>query len=305
MRNINVKPLTFVWWNTSLSHPGVPHNSPEDRAFIVNYICELFNNCSIDFLALGEISSQDLDDIINEMGNPYISTHDATHLDGKPHFDIGVLYDRRTLQFDSSRQLLESYGRTTLKIGEQIDMIVNETGDLLHFIISHWSSRMFDHESDPKRTELGSTLRRTVDALRNLNRNYPLIILMGDYNDDPCSQSLAYHLLATRDRDLAQKYPQYLYNPFWRCLGETEHYEFGKRNAGICGTYYYQSGQFTRWFTFDQFMFSSAFLGDTRLVLNEENTRIIRHPELEQRLYSSTSEIDHLPVSTVIEIRRV
>jgi hypothetical protein len=50
-------------------------------------------------------------------------------------------------------------------------------------------------------------------------------------------------------------------------------------------------------------MFSSAFLNDGPLLLNEEKSMIIRGTDLELRLRSSKENFDHLPVLGVIDIK--
>jgi hypothetical protein len=126
---------------------------------------------------------------------------------------------------------------------------------------------------------------------------------MGDYNDDPYSPSLAQHLLATRDRELVRKNDSYLYNPFWRMLGESAPFNHGNESKSICGTYYYSSGKPSRWFTFDQIMFSSAFFQNGPFLLNEGRSMIIWNEDLDSRIRSSDGIFDHLPVLSVIDVK--
>ena len=300
----DAKPLVLAWWNTSLSPLRKPRDTGDDKTRIICCVQELLRSFTVDVLALGEVCTQDVLDILDAVANPHISYHDATHMNGKGQSDVAVLFDRRRLALDGSRALLDSYGRTTLKIGEQLNLVLGETGQYIYLFVSHWPSRLYCSESSARRTEIGTSLRKTLDEIRCAATTPPFIVLMGDYNDDPFSPSLAHHLLATRDRQLARENGLYLYNPFWRMLGESDPFAPGQTKTGICGTYYYRGGKDTRWYTFDQIMFSSAFLGDGPLILNEEYCQIIRNNELETQLHRSTSILDHLPVLSVVEIRR-
>jgi len=128
-------------------------------------------------------------------------------------------------------------------------------------------------------------------------------ILMGDYNDDPCSPSLANHLLATRDRNMAQENRTFLYNPFWRKLGETVDHDERLAPHSVCGTHFYRAGRYTQWHTFDQLMFSSEFLQDGPMVLDEQHTRIIVTESLKTRILDRTEKLDHFPVLSTVSLR--
>jgi hypothetical protein len=297
------KPLVMLWWNTSLSPLGESHATTADKAYVAAYLTELRRNLHVDIMALGEVSTDDINDIVAAIGDPHLSFHDATHMVSKCKFDIAILFDRRRLSLDDSSSILDSFGKTTLKVGERLRFISRESGEYLHLFVSHWPSRLHCHESDPKRTEIGTSLRKTLDAIRNSSTSQQYIILMGDYNDDPYSPSLSNHLLATRDRELARTNDSFLYNPFWRKLRESAPFVHGQSTKSICGTHYYSSGSHSRWFIFDQIMFSSAFLQDGPFLLNEERSMIIWNDDLELRLRSSKEIFDHLPVLAVIDIK--
>jgi hypothetical protein len=296
-------PLVLMWWNTSLSPVAKPRKNPADKAYVVAAVGEMFRTLRADVFALGEVCSQDLRDIHAAIGVPNVSLHDATAYQGKAQFDTGVLYNRNRLAVATTRSVLDSYGTTTLKLGERLTLRSQDAAREIHLFISHWPRRLFCHETDHKRIEIGTALRRELDRIRRSVTPPEFIVLMGDYNDDPYSPSLAHHLLATRDRELAQKNNKFLYNPFWRLLGESAPFVSGRVGRGICGTYYYSGGEHGRWHTFDQIMFSSAFLGNGPLILNEEKCQIVRSESIESRM-RSTDVFDHLPVMSVIDVRR-
>ena len=266
-------------------------------------VADMFRTLRVDVFALGEVCSEDLRDIHAAIGVPSISLHDATVLEGKPHFDTGVLFNRNRLAVGSTGSVLDSFGKTTLKLGERVTFLSQDAEQDIHLFISHWPSWLHCHEMDHKRTEIGAALRRALDEVRVSDAPMEFIVLMGDYNDDPCSPSLAHHLLATRDRELARGSNRFLYNPFWRLLGESAPFVI-EGGRGICGTYFYSGGDHSHWHTFDQIMFSSAFLGDGPLVLNEEGCQIVRSDSIECKIRLSKSVFDHLPVMGVIDVRR-
>jgi len=303
MNQPKTAPLVMLWWNTSLSPLGESRATPADKAYVANYLAELRRSFNVDILALGEVCTEDIGDIVTAIGDPHLSFHDATHMVSRCKFDIAVLYDHRRLLLTDTGAILDSYGKATLKVGERLQFYSHDTGETLHMFVSHWPSRLHCHETDSKRTEIGTSLRKTLDDIRTATDSQEYIVLMGDYNDDPYSPSLANHLLATRDRELAQNNDAYLYNPFWSWIGETTPFVRDQKIKSICGTHYYAGGNHSRWFTFDQIMFSSAFLQDGSLLLNEEQCMIVLNEDLESRLRNSKEIFDHLPVLGVIDIK--
>ena len=265
--------------------------------------CRSFQRLRIDLLALGEVCSQDLQDIQAAIGVPSVGIHDVSIVDRKPMFDTGILYDQNRLAIGATLSLLDCYGKTKLKVGERLTILSRDAAREIHVFVSHWPSRLYCQETHHRRSEIGTALRRALDDIRS-SSSEEFIVLMGDYNDDPCSPSLTNHLLATRYRDLARENDSFLYNPFWRRLGESDAFLKGKPRAGICGTYYYAKGEQTRWHTFDQIIFSSAFLRDGPFVLNEEHSQIVRIESIESKMRKSSEIFDHLPVMSVIDIRR-
>jgi hypothetical protein len=72
-------------------------------------------------------------------------------------------------------------------------------GDTLHFFVNHWPSRYGGQfVSEPARQYVAGFLRQKVDSLQERFSN-PLIILTGDFNDEPDDMSLAQTLDARTD----------------------------------------------------------------------------------------------------------
>lgn len=295
--------LVFVWWNTSLSPPIARVRASEgDLEFVVEQLRVIRQQVGFDVLALGEIRSSDLRAIVDGLGDPNLSVHDATDHTGRLKFDTAVIYDRSKLSFDSGHPMTEKFGSRTLKTGEVLEFRVTATGDPFILIVSHWPSRRTASESSSVRAELGVALRKFIERIHE-TQAAPFIVLAGDYNDDPFSPSLSNHLLATRDRSLARRDSRFLYNPFWRMIGESHDNVQADDATGFCGTHYYSGGDNSRWFTFDQIIFSSAFLNPSSMNLKEELCGIFAPSELRAKLLSRREIFDHLPVLGTIELR--
>ena len=129
----------------------------------------------------------------------------------------------------------------------------------------------------------------------------PAIILIGDFNDEPFDPSLAHHLLATRDRELARSNTDFFYNPFWRHLGESHFYIPETETTSFGGTCFCRSDPGTHWRTLDQIIFSSSFLSQGNWQLNERETAILRLPPLDHLVQDANAKFDHFPVISVIE----
>jgi hypothetical protein len=295
-------PLILVWWNTSLSPPVPKRKASEaDLAFVVKQVREIYEQTGFDILALGEVCSDDLAAIVEGMGAKHFSVHDATDRTSRRMFDTAVIYDTRKVEFRSNRSVADTYGRKTLKTGEVVTFRTVQTDDLFQLVVSHWPSRITVPEFDASRAELGTALRRSIESMQDEGAA-PYTILLGDYNDEPFSRSLADHLLATRDRALARRDGRYFYNPFWKSIGES-HDGPEDHESGICGTHFYPNGNSSRWFTYDQIIFSSEFLSGKAMSLNEQLCTILVPPTLRSKLLARREIFDHLPVLGTVELR--
>ncbi|WP_374202432.1 endonuclease/exonuclease/phosphatase family protein [Burkholderia cenocepacia] len=296
-------PLVFVWWNTSLSPPIPRRKATEaDLEFVVAQLREMRREVGFDVLALGEVCSSDLHAIVKGLEDPNLSIHDATDRTSRLMFDTAVIYDRNKLILERGYPLTDKFGRKTLKTGEVIEFRLAATGDSFILVASHWPSRLTAAEASSVRAEPGTALRRFVERMHEEHAE-PFIVLVGDYNDDPFSPSLANHLLATRDRSLARRDSRFLYNPFWRKIGQSHDSDFPSEAGGFCGTHFYAGGENSQWFTYDQIIFSAAFLQEKSLSLNENLCGIVAPASLRAKLVSRREIFDHLPVLGTVELR--
>ncbi|MCA8165187.1 endonuclease/exonuclease/phosphatase family protein [Burkholderia cepacia] len=293
-----VTPLPMVWWNTSLSPPvNDLDTTQEDREFVACQIRDMRRDLGIALFGLGEVCTDDLDVIQHYLADPTLNVIDPTDRTIRAKRDTALIYDTTKLSLLDEVYITDRFGPTTLKTAHRATFRAL-TGQQVNVFCSHWPSRARVGETDPRRPQLGHSLRTAVTAQGPNNYH----ILMGDYNDDPCSPSLAYHLLATRDRTMARD-RKFLYNPFWRQLGEAYDHCNPLPPESTCGSYFYRGGLYTQWHTFDQIIFSSAFLRDDAIVLDEQHSRIIVTDELKDRIEDRTQRFDHFPVLSSVSLR--
>ena len=300
----NVNRIIFGWWNTSLSPVGRARANNEQYEFASNIIGYLLNDVGITCLGLGEVTLEDMYRIKKESKISEYEIVDCTYTDGRLHSDIGLLFRKDRLEVCSKKKLIDSRGNKRLKTAFRIDFKCKSTQEPLHVFVSHWPSRLWCIENGADRAALGTRLRDRVDELyKDYKRakKLPNIVLFGDYNDEPYNSSLSEHLLSTRDRAFVKKNTDYLYNPFWRKLGEMKPHKPSEPVDSVCGTCYHASGNETKWRTFDQIIFSSAFLGNGIWELNEEFTAILPLIQIEKSSSRTDMIFDHLPIMSAID----
>ncbi len=284
-----VEPLAFAWWNTSLSPLAKSRASDEDKQIAIGVICYLLFYCAVDFLALGEISADDVALLrtLTELEGYRIES--GVSQSGRLMFDTCFIYRPDRLQISTPIEIYDGSDDDRMKIAQKIGLQLIDDGTWFSLLVSHWPSR----RNDADRISLGIHLRYVVKDIIAASEFAPYIILLGDYNDEPFDVSLSQRLMATRDKALIinKRKKQLLYNPFWR------HLSYPNLQAlDYAGTYYYKNGPMTKWHTFDQIMVSSAFLGEIGWALDEASTGIIDIPGYLQMVKNNQSIFDHLPI---------
>jgi hypothetical protein len=283
--------LRIAWWNTGLSPPrggGCPTEAQWRVASEV--VATLVDSQQVDILGLGEVTSDDVSKLRSSLHMP---RDFDLQVEDKPVARIGVLHDRRRVRVLDDRES----GIDTIVCGKTVnrmlrfavDLVETETRAYLFFV--HWPSRMVPtHEL--VRGKLGEELCRTVRDARGDN-SFPVVVL-GDFNDEPFDQSLAF-LQCSRDRSLVRRKPDLLYNPFWRWLGEQQPLAEEGATRRCAGTHHWKSGLLTHWFTFDQALVSASLLGGGPWTLCEERTGVLQWPPLlaKGRICSG---FDHFPI---------
>lgn len=293
--------ISLAWWNTSLSPLCVERATDEQKAIALDVVRYLTTDLKVDCLALGEITLGNLEFFLDELQLEDYSVYDGTVQQGNFKIDTGALYRTDTLHLFDDRTLIPVKNGHSFKLANRLDFIVPDLDIFLHLFISHWPSRLTCGKDNPNRHFLGMRLRESVEEVNEQHGRPAYVVLLGDYNDEPYDSSLAEHLLAVRDRRLVGKRPKLLYNPFWRHLGEAQPYVRDGNIQNYSGSYFHKDGTETQWRTFDQIIFSSPFLGGSRVHLNESFSQILRLDSLLPHLLKRSEIFDHLPVLSVIE----
>jgi hypothetical protein len=293
--------ISFSWWNTSLSPLGKRRATDKQKAIAVEVIKYLTSQVGVDCLGLGEVTVEDVEEMIKVADLEGYEFVDGTLKTGHLQFDTGLLYRKEKLCLTNSMSLITSRGSRSLKLASRNDFSVPYAEKLFNVFVSHWPSRQWCERNGADRHLLGVRLRDAVEKLNNFYGSPAYIIILGDFNDEPFDSSLCDQLLAGRDRNLIQKKSALLYNPFWRRLGEAMPQVPGIPSQGYSGSCFHKSGIETQWRTFDQIIFSSAFLGSSEWYLNEKYTNILQLHPFDTVVSKSNEIFDHFPVIGVIE----
>lgn len=164
--------------------------------------------------------------------------------------DVALLYD--TTQFELSNsdtfsiQLTDDdgtpdYTRDILLVSGLLE------GEEIHVIVNHWSSRREgEKETEPKRMASSNKVIEIIENLR-LQDAHAKIIVMGDFNDDPSSNSIK-HLVKESN----------LYNP----METLRSFSRGTTNYN------------RQWNLFDQILFSINFFETTANKLQYDSANI-------------------------------
>ncbi|HGX3181972.1 TPA: endonuclease/exonuclease/phosphatase family protein [Klebsiella variicola] len=289
--------VSLAWWNTSISPSSARGRASNDELlFAFSLIAKLIDSYSVDIFCLGEVSPSDVSDLNGFFGNVGYYVYDGTYNDGRVKHDLCVLINLNKFAYIDSKSIMEQSPLGKIRAGQELQLLHISSGDDLFLYISHWPSRSYDaSEGMPKRLALGNALRNAMERCIN-DRKGKYFILAGDYNDEPFNHSMTHALFASRDRELVSRNNGLLYNPFWRLLGAALHYDNACNDSCAFGTYYYKSGTLTRWYTFDQIMFSSSFLNGDKWILLEERIKIINDDSISNLILSNSTNFDHLPV---------
>jgi len=246
-----------------------------------------------DFIALGEMSKEDAEYLKANLKVEHFEFHLGVSKVGRSHFDTLYIYNSSKIYISDITNISSQKGDSILKIAQRVTLVIDGYESPFHIFVSHWSSRLWCQEGSPDRNLLGVRLRDKIDEVLSDDRFKPFVILLGDYNDEPFSDSLSHHVMASRDIELVSKKNHLLYNPFWKCLGPGENTP--------SGSYYYKSGKVTNWHTFDQVIFSHEFIAGDDWRYSNGHKHVISIPGYIEKIKDKNSIFDHFPVSGRIE----
>ncbi len=158
--------------------------------------------------------------------------------------DVCLLYNRfvfKPLAWESIRPLFSDKNKKTRDLLYVRGLLPNK--QVLHVFVCHMPSRYGGTKaSEAFRRQVAGQLRARVDSLFS-NETAALILIMGDFNDEPCDLSLSRDLGARNPQEPYQ--PAALYNLMWPLMNKPGY-----------GSHKYQG----RWSVIDQIIVSSALL---------------------------------------------
>jgi hypothetical protein len=287
--------LSFAWWNTSLSPSAKPRATAEQQAIVCDVIRYFVDVEGIDFIALGEISEADVEYLKKHCNIDGYEISSGVSSIGRASFDTMYIYNTSKVFILKSSNIVSRKGDSSLKVAQKLDLVVKGEDSLFHLFISHWPSRLWCEKNSADRHLLGIRLRDEIDSLITEAESNPFFVLLGDYNDEPFDISLSDQLMATRDFELASRRKHLLYNPFWNFLSSNFNDDLSS------GSYFYKSGKLTQWHTFDQIIFSHAFIKGNEWKLKTDYEHVVRVPGYLETVKDKKTIFDHLPVSGMIE----
>lgn len=140
-----------------------------------------------------------VEDLVN---HPNLRKHhfDYVHYDSPDErgIDVALLYNKKIFELISSesfplyvesREGERDYTRDILVVTGKL------RGELIHVLVNHWPSRRDGADlTEYKRIKAAELARSIVDEIQSKTMNAN-IVLMGDFNDDPSSNSVKEHLV--------------------------------------------------------------------------------------------------------------
>lgn len=170
--------------------------------------------------------------------------------DPKEFFPVSEQYIRLDLpdRYSSTREILYAKGYT-------------KQDDTLHIFVNHWPSKYGGAvKSQPKRNIAAQTLKKVTDSLFQAVKS-PKIIITGDFNDAPDTESIKKYLQAKKFTDTLDNQTLYNLSAHWM----EEKY----------GTHKYQG----QWSVIDQFIVSGGLLNAEHAMKTSEQNAHIFTPE--------------------------
>lgn len=217
--------------------PGAVSNWTEEKldkkqSNLARIIRSMNNGDGPDILGLCEIENKD---VLAQTINKYLSDldYEITHYDSPDPrgIDVALIYKSASAELISSEPINISIEGATRDILHCELKIRNDT---LHVFVNHWPSRRGGEiETEPKRVQAASILRKKVDELFSKDKS-ARIIIMGDFNDMPYNKSILTTLLAVpfSCNSLSGEYSTNLFNTAYTATekGEGSYFHQGNFN---------------------------------------------------------------------------
>ncbi len=222
-------------------------NKVEHLATVISQIGTDVNPDGPALIGVAEIEN---DTVLNDLvHSPLLKSRNYhfVHYDSRDPrgIDVALLYNPKYFSVDGSKKLfvkLPGSAKSAFYTRDVLWVKGRLAGDSVNIFVNHWPSRLGgEARSAPARNAAAMVDKKYVDSIENENINAKIIV-MGDLNDDPVSESVIGILGAKAE--IADVKPGELYNPW-----------IDMYKKGI-GTLAYQDS----WGLFDQIMVNYPFL---------------------------------------------
>ncbi|WP_340642593.1 endonuclease/exonuclease/phosphatase family protein [Photobacterium damselae] len=295
--------LRFGWWNVALSPAAAQATSKANHAnytTLCTHIETMMKEQSCDFLALCEVSSDDVKHLSVSLELEGITLLDLTEKVGRTRFDMAVIYNNNKINVRHKHSLSKFMTGNTVKAGQLVEVENLDDSKIIHVYLCHWASRL-SGEGEDKRIAAADIVYNSASSLMECDAD---VIVMGDFNDNPFDISLNRHLKANRCHDAVKKYPkEFFYNPFWRSVVSDYKYSHATTNETYrSGSHKFKQFSGTIWHSYDQIMVSGSFLSNNYWHLNEHRTQVVTIEAILSHFDDRNHFIDHLPI--ICEITR-
>jgi endonuclease/exonuclease/phosphatase family metal-dependent hydrolase len=231
--------IRLAWWNLenlfdtdddpisrdfefTPAHGWTPAAYAAKKANLAAALNELHGGAGPELLGVAEVEGDDVfAELIAEMGNPHLQVvEDPTGTSDLRGIDVSVAYDDRKLAVVEQHSRVVHFRYLTRDIFEVVFELVEQGGQRLVVIASHWPSRRQGKEhSEPLRIAVAENIAYlvrdhvrvdsvTYENLRAAGDLAPVVakwetpvLLFGDFNDEPFDPAVVDHLQASSELD--------------------------------------------------------------------------------------------------------
>ncbi len=188
-----------------------------NMAYVISQMGKELTPNGVSILGISEIENRKVvEDLIKE---PLLADrgYEIIHYDS-PDFrgiDVGLIYNPNHFEVTKSTPIAVDISvgdnkRTTRDILHVEGLF---DGEPLHILVNHWPSRRGgEKKSAWKRNKAAKMCRAVIDSLETIDPGAKVIV-MGDLNDDPTSESVRSHLKAVGKKSDLRK-NRFLFNPY-------------------------------------------------------------------------------------------
>jgi len=217
-----------------------------NMAYVISQIGTDVTPAGLSILGVAEIENRRVLEDLVKQSTIADRNYQIVHYESPDYrgIDVGLLYNPSHFTPTASKPIPLDFieDGDTLFTREILAVEGILDGDSMHILVNHWPSRRGgEKRSAPKRNQGAQACKDYIDSLKLINPDVKVIV-MGDLNDDPSSESVRSYLLAeTRVKDTE---PHEMFNPM---------YDYYRRGLG-------SNAYRDNWSLFDQLIISPGLL---------------------------------------------